>query len=271
LGLNGCILIYVDDILVISTNFKEHLEHLQQVFERIKRINMKVKIQKCEFARGELVFLGFTVSGKGLKPEQHKVEVISKLEPPKNLTGLRSFIGMTSYYRRFIEGYSKLVAPLNKLLKKEVKYEWNNDCQESFEALKKKLSGAPILAHPDFNQTFKIITDASSIAIAAILAQIQNEEEVVIAYANRVLNKAEKNYSTTEKECLAVVWGIEHFRPYVYGKHFKVITDHAALKWLMKIKEPMGRLGRWVLKLQVFDFEIEHRKGTQHGNADGLS
>ncbi|HEV7737633.1 MAG TPA: ribonuclease H family protein, partial [Chlamydiales bacterium] len=188
------------------------------------------------------------------------------------LRGLRHFLGLTSYYRRFIKGYADIAAPLNALMQKDVMYHWSNECQKAFEILKGKLTSAPVLAYPDFTRKFYLHTDASGKALGAVLTQkTDDSHEQVIGYASRAMNKAERNYFPTEYECLAVVWAMQYFRPYLYGQSFEVITDHSALKWLMNLKDPNGRLARCALKVQEYEMEITHRPGRLHTNVDALS
>ncbi len=161
--------------------------------------------------------------------------------------------------------------PLNKLTRKNIVFNWDENCQQAFETLKSVLTDASILAYPDFTLNFELYVDASNNGIGMVLGQIQNGKEVVIAYAGCSLNQAERNYSVTEREALSVVEGIKYFQSYLYGRKFTVHTDHNALKWLMQIRDPTGRLARWSLLLQQFDFEIKHRAGKSNGNADALS
>ena len=175
------------------------------------------------------------------------------------------------YYRQFIPDFADTSKPLVQLLC-NVPFKWTASQQQAFKTLKQKLKEAPILVYPNYNKEFILYTDASDLAIGAILAQLNNEGvDHPVAYTSCVLNKHEKNYSVTEKECLAVLHAVKQFRHYVYGTHFTVVTDHALLKWLQQLKEPEGRLARWALRLQGYDFTVLHCPGIQHQNADGLS
>lgn len=180
-------------------------------------------------------------------------------------------MGLTNYYRKFIKGCAQIASPLHELTKKGTKFVWADACQDAFDTLKKALTKAPILAYPDFNLPFLLATDASNDAIGMVLGQKQNGREVVISYAGRKLNPAERNYSVTEREALAVVDGVRHFQTYLYGGQFTVLTDRNAVRWLMNIKEPTGRLARWAFLLQQHDCIIEYRSGMSNGNADALS
>ena len=170
-----------------------------------------------------------------------------------------------------MKDFAKIASPLNHLTRKNVPFLWNSDCETAFVALKSRLSSPPILAYPNFELPFHLYTDASQYALGYVLGQVVQDREVVIAYGGRELNDAEKRYSTTEREALAVVDGIKRYQPYLTGQSFFVHTDHGSLSWLMKVKDPTGRLARWALQLQQYTFEIVHRPGSSHGNADALS
>ena len=265
-------LVYLDDVLVIGKTFDEHCTNLKEVLDAIKRAGLKLKPSKCFFAHPEVKFLGFVISGKGLAPDPQKVEAIQGYEPPKDLTELRRFIGMVSYYRRFISGFSDIVAPLNRLTQKDVKFVWDEHCEGAFRELKRQMITCPTLAFPDQKSDFIVYTDASDVGIGAILAQCNDKgDEKVISYASRAFSSVEKNWSATEKEAYAVVWALQYFHPYVYGVKITVYTDHKALQWLRGIKHPNGKLARWILKLEQYDYTIVHRPGTQMQHVDALS
>ena len=191
---------------------------------------------------------------------------------PTTITQVRGFLGLASYYRKFIPSFSELAGPLTNLTRKDVPFEWTDHCQDALEALKSELTTAPVLSYlmPE-EGSFILDTDASNQSIGAVLSQEQQGEERVIAYASHTLNCAEKNYCTTKKELLAVVYFVEHFRHYLYGRHFIIRTDHASLKWLKNFKNIDGMLARWLAKLDTYDYEFIHRKGEAHSNADALS
>ena len=223
--------VYIDDVNVHSKTFEQHLKDLQEVFERIRKSGLKLRIDKCHFCYQELKFLGYVIGKDGVKVDQDKIEKVKNFPRPMNITELRGFIGLASYYRRFIKGFSEIVKPLTELFSKNKEYVWNEKRKESFEKLKEKLITAPVLIYPDFEKEFILLTDASDFAWRAVLAQENsNNQEHVIQYASGSFTEPEKNYSTTEKECLAVIKGIEKFHQYLYGQKFKVITDHYALK-----------------------------------------
>jgi hypothetical protein len=264
--------VYIDDIMIHSKNFGDHIIHVTKVLQKLREYNLVVKLKKSRFCKQQIEFLGHEIGKEGIKPNSKKVEAINKIKEPQTLTELRSFLGLCSYYRRFIKDFSKKAKPLYKLLEKDVPYEWLDDQQETFEWLKQCLTEDPILSHPNFDKEFILITDASADGLGAILAQKNDKDkEVVIAYASRSTNKSERNYPITDLECLAIVYGVEYFHKFLINKRFKIITDHAALKSLLNAKIPIGRRARWIMKLQQYDFFVEHRSGKKNGNADALS
>ena len=265
------VVVYLDDTIIFSRTFNEHLDHLKRVFSRIRRAGLKLNLEKCNFWMRSLPFLGHIISPQGIAPDPQKIDAVEKIQPPKNVTQLRSFLGLVGYYRQFIQNFSSIAKPLNWLLQKDVVYEWKTAQQEAFETLKKRLTIAPILAYPNFKKTFILATDASYFGYGATLSQVDsNGKEHPIAYASKSLRKEELNYGATELECAAVVWAIEHFHKYLGTTYFVLVTDHYALKWL-RTAEPKGRIARWILKLQPYNFEIVHKPGRIHSNVDALS
>ncbi|XP_022819396.1 uncharacterized protein LOC111351609 [Spodoptera litura] len=224
-----------------------------------------------EFLRKEVTYLGHIIGQNGVQPNPDKVRAVTEFPTPKSPKDIKSFLGLVSYYRRFIQDFSKLAKPLTNLLKKDVPFIWENTQQLSFESLKDKLVSAPVLAYPDFSQPFILTCDASNYAISAILSQGQISQDRPIAFASRTMNKAECNYSVTEKECLAILFGTKVFRPYLYGNRFSIVTDHKPLQWLFNCKDPGSRLIRWRLKLEEFEYDIKYKKGKINSNADALS
>jgi len=188
-----------------------------------------------------------------------------------NTIQVRSFVGLASYYRKFVQDFAKKAALLNRLTQKNHKFEWNDETQNSFEELKQALTEPPILALPTDDDLFILDTDASNESIGAVLSQRQSGDERVIAYASRILNRNEKNYCVTRKELLAVIYFLRHFKQYLLGRRFTVRTDYAALTWLRKTPDPIGQQARWVEQLEEYEFVIEHRPGVRHASADALS
>ena len=241
---NKC-LIYLDDVLIVGHNFEEHLNNLKEVLNAIQNAGLKLKPSKCHFGQRSVKFLGFQIADTGLAPDPEKVKAIKEYPVPKDLTELRRFIGMISYYRHFISGFSDIAHPLHRLLQKDAKFEWNQSCQNSFESLKEQLISSPILGFPDTDKDYVLYTDASDVGIGAVLTQEdENGTERVISFASKAFSGSEKNWTTTEKEAFAVVWALQYFHPYVYGRHVTVFTDHRALQWLKAMKHPNGKLAR---------------------------
>lgn len=271
-GLQGKIcLVYMDDIIIFSTSLQEHISNLKLVFERLQDNNLKIQLDKSEFLKKNVEFLGHVITPEGIKPNPKKIETILNFPIPKNPKEIKSFLGLVGYYRKFIKNFAKLTKPLTQCLKKNVKVEHTPEFINSFEKCKITLTNDPILQHPDFSKPFILTTDASNFAIGAILSQGTIGQDLPIAYASRTLNPAECNYSTIEKELLAIVWATKYFRPYLFGKKFKIVSDHKPLQWLFSIKEPHSKLVRWRLKLSEYDYEIVYKKGKNNTNADALS
>lgn len=202
------VFVYLDDIIVLGRDFTEHLKTLETVFERLQAAGMQLNIEKCQFVQSSMKYLGHVVTPEGIRTDPEKVEAVRKLPPPTNLTELRRILGMASWYRRFIPNFSKIVHPLTRLLKKTVQWVWGPDEAEAFNQLKRILTEAPVLRCPDFTLPFFLQTDASCNGLGVVLFQRHSEQESVIAYASRSLSNPEKNYTTTEQECLAIVWEI---------------------------------------------------------------
>lgn len=264
-------LVYLDDILIYAQTFEEHASRLTEVFARLATAGLKLKPKKCTLFQKEVAYLGHVVSAKGVATDPEKTRKVREWPTPSNVKEVRSFVGLCSYYRRFIKDFARLAAPLHKLTQKDVRFKWTPECEHAFQVLKVKLTSTPILAFPDFSHPFILDTDASGETIGAVLSQIQDGKERAIAYASRKLSKSEQNYSVTKKELLAVVHFVKYYRHYLYGRRFMIRTDHGSLRWLFNFKDPQGQLARWIETLSTFDFEICHRQGTQHKNADALS
>ncbi|CAF0856937.1 unnamed protein product [Brachionus calyciflorus] len=264
--------VYFDDMTIHSNTNEEHVEHLKFVLEKLRQYNLKINASKGEWFKKSVKVLGHIISEKTITMDPEKVNAIEEFKQPSSVNEIQRFLGLCGAYRRFVREFAHIAAPMHKLLKKDSKWNWSQECQTSFEELRKRLVSFPILRHPDFNKEFILYTDASGTAIGAILCQRDNfNNEYVVAYASRKLKGAEINYGITEKECLAVIWGIKHFSVYLQCQKFKVVTDHSALQWLMRIKEPKGKLARWAIFLQTYDFEIIYRQGKKHQNVDAIS
>ena len=266
-------LVYLDDCVIFSEDFATHLLRVREVLSRFREAGFKLKLSKCYWGRTSIPFLGHLITTQGILPNPDKVAVVLQAERPTDVSSLRSFTGLTSYFRRFVKGYATIAAPLEKLKQKDIEWKWTSDCEEAFLILKRRLASPPILAYPDWNLSFVLHTDASLNAIGAVLLQKQEGKERVIAYAGRVTNKTEKKYGITQLECLAIVFGVKKFRCYLEGRQFDLITDHSALVWLFKKNSKTNNrmIMRWILELQSFDFTVKYRPGKEHGSADGVS
>lgn len=272
------VFVYLDDLIVVSESFDEHIRALSLVSKRLRDANLTVNYEKCQFCVSSIKYLGYVAtSDSGISTDPDKVKIILDYPKPRNVTEMRRFMGMASYYRIFVPNFAALASPLHELTKggkKTTQLNWTPEAEKNFLELKTKLVSAPILTSPDFTKTFYVQCDASHDSIGAVLTQPSVEDEKVhkpIAYASRKLQGAELNYHVTEKECLAVVFGLEKFRQYIEGYQFVVMTDHASLTWLFNQQNISGRLARWVLKLQHFDFELKYIRGKKNVVPDALS
>ena len=227
--------------------------------------------EKCHFMVTEGIVLGHKISATGLEVDQSKVSIIKTLAPPTTVKRIRSFLGHAGFYRRFIKDFSKIARPLCRLLEKDTRFNFDDSCKAAFEEIKIRLVQAPIMAAPEWDQGFEMMCDASDFTMGAVLGQRKEKIFRAIYYASKTFNEAQENYSTTEKEMLAIVFSCEKFRPYILGSHIIVHTDHALIKYLMSKKEVKPRLIRWVLLLQEFDLEIKDKKGCDNVIADHLS
>ncbi|KAL6481161.1 hypothetical protein MHYP_G00092410 [Metynnis hypsauchen] len=267
-----CCVVYLDDIVIASPTFKQHLVDLREVFTRLEEAGLALKLEKCQFCRNELKFLGYKVSPDGILPDTDKVDAVLKFPVPADVKHVRQFLGLTSYYRRFIHNYAQHVEPLFALTRQDTAFVWDNECQLVMDFLKASLTSAPVLNFPDFDRPFSLHTDACDRGLGAALMQRDDAgRQIAIAYASRTLHKSERPYPTSEKECLGVIWALEHFRPYIEGLPVTVYTDHSSLKWLMSRPNPSGRLARWCLRLQDFDVRLVHKPGPQNTVPDALS
>jgi transposase InsO family protein/predicted aspartyl protease len=264
-------LIYLDDIIVFSDSFEQHIERLDEVLSRIRKGGLKISPKKCHFFQTRVNFLGHVVSAEGIATDPEKITAVQQWPTPSSVHDVRSFLGTCSYYRKYIKSFADIARPLHKLTEKTTKFHWSSDCDAAFHALQHSLITAPILGYPDMKDPFVLDTDASGFGIGAVLSQVRDGKEQVIAYFSKTLGKAERNYCVTRRELLAVVESVKHFHHYLYGINFTVRTDHGALNWLLRFKNPEGQIARWMELLATYDMVICHRPGKQHGNADGMS
>ncbi|CAC5424757.1 Retrovirus-related Pol polyprotein from transposon 297,Retrovirus-related Pol polyprotein from transposon 17.6 [Mytilus coruscus] len=256
-------LVYLDDVIIFSKSFEEHMKNLKEVFQRLKAANLKLNPKKCNFLKTEVKFLGHIVSESGVATDPNTIRSVKNWPVPKSVKDVRSFLGLTSYYRKLILKYADKAKPLYKVTEKNQKFVWTDDCQQSFEELKNTLISAPILAYLTREDLFILDTDASKCWYGS--------SAIPTPRWSRKSSRSERKYCVTRRELLAVVASIRHFHHYLYGKHFKVRSDHDALSWLFNFKNPEGQLARWFEVLASYDFKIEHRAGRSHNNADALS
>lgn len=262
---------YLDDIVVLSSTFQEHLNDLKTIFTIARKHRLRIHRAKCSFCCNTIKYLGHVISSDGIATDPSKVSSILDMKPPRNPKEVQTFLQTCSWYRRFIPKFSEVARPLSVLTKQHTPWKWEESEQKSFNELKRLLTASPILRQPDFDQPFKVCCDASSYAIGAALLQGNDKDERPIEFASRLLTSAEVNYSATDREALAVVWALDKFRSYIERSPVTVYTDHQALKWLMTLKAPAGRLARWALKLQHYDLDIQYRPGNVNVVADTLS
>lgn len=264
-------LVYLDDIIIVGKDFDDHLNKLEQVLAKLREANLKLSPKKCSLFKRKVNYLGHVISKDGIQTDPEKISAVKDWPTPRDKTAVRAFLGLCSYYRRFVKNFSDVAKPLHQLTEEKRPFDWNEQCESSFNDLKGRLCETPILGYPDPEEDFIVDTDASNTGIGGILSQKKGDNEVVIAYFSKSLSKPERNYCVTRRELLAVVKTLQHFSKYLLGRKFRIRTDHAALKWLLEFKNPEGQVARWIEQLQEYDFIIEHRSGKSHGNADALS
>jgi hypothetical protein len=259
------VLVFFDDILVYSSNWAQHMEHVKVVLEILVKQQLYIKRSKCIFGQQEVQYLGHVISPKGVGVDPEKVEAIKTWPKPKTLKAMHGFLGLTGYYRRFIQDYGKIAAPLNRMLKKN-NFTWTVAAEGSFDNLKQVMIRAPVLALSDFSKEFVVECDASGVGIGAVLQQ-----ERPIAFLSQALQGNQLLLSTYEKEILALVMAVQKWWPYLLGRHFVVRSDQHSLKYLWSQKISTTAQQRWLYKLMGFDFSIEYKKGKENTVADALS
>ena len=267
------VFVYIDDIIIFSESLEEHFKLLREVLDRFYKTGLKIKVKKCQFLMSELYYLGHKLNEEGVKMQEGKVKAILEYPAPKTLKALRRFLGMIGYYRPFIQNFASKAYPLTNLLKNENKYEWEEEQQQSFETLKNCMMKDPILVYPDFKKEFFLACDASGTGLGAVLLQKNKCRMRVITYGSRVLNATEKNYSTTEKECLAVFWGLKKFRHLILGYKVNILTDHKPLLDLFKRRDFISnqKFNRWFLAVLEYGPNFRYIPGPSNTLADGLS
>ena len=269
-------LAYLDDIIVYGASIEECINNLRIVFDRVRKAGLKLKPSKCSLFQRETNYLGHIISADGVKTDPKKVQDVLNFCRPRNVKGVQTFMGMTQYYAKFIKNFMGIAAPLFKLMRKGVKFQWTPECQEAFEILKKKLTEAPVLAYPIDDARFILDTDASNYAMGAVLSQLQkddegNEVERPIAFAGKKFSDAEKFYCARRRELLAIVRHVKYFDAYLRGQNFIIRTDHASLRYIKTIKDLPAQFHRWVMTMEEYTYEVQVRKGNLHANADAMS
>ena len=267
--------VYIDDLLVFSRTLEEHIQHLKMVIARLLDYKLKLKSVKCKFIRQEVTYLGHTITPQGLKTGEENIRAVKEFPVPCDVHEVRRFLGLASYYRRFVPCFAKIAHPLHALTRKDAVFDWNSDCQSAFEELKERLTKAPVLAYPQLDKAFQLEMDASGLGVGAVLSQVQEDgKNHPIAYASRALSPCERNYGITELETLVVVWSTSHFRDYLYGQDVTIYTDHTAVAAVLHKPNASGKHARWWLKVHgsgIRNVTIRYRPGKENSNADALS
>ncbi|XP_051161523.1 uncharacterized protein LOC127281712 [Leptopilina boulardi] len=263
--------VYLDDIIIYSDTLEEHDRRARRLYNRLREANLKLQPDKCEFLKKEVAYLGHIVGADGVKPNPVKIKAIKHFPVPKTPKEVRSFLGLSGYYRRFIKEYAKAAKPLSDLLKKTEEWNWGIPQQKSFKRLRKALCKRPILQYPDFTKPFKLTTDASEYAIGAMLTQERDGIDLPVAYYSKVLNATEQKYLKPEKECLAILYAVEHFRPYLYDQDFILSCDCEPVHWMSYVENPGTRLQKWRLKLRGYRYKFEYKPGKINRIVEALS
>ena len=275
-GMDG-VICYLDDILVSGRTEEEHLTNLQKVLERLQEHGIRAKRAKCTFLKTSVQYLGHVIGTDGLHATDAKIEAIVNAPSPKNVTELRSYLGLLNYYGRFIPNLASLIHPLNNLLRHNMTWRWTKSCRDTFKSTKEKIVSPNVLIHYDVARPLRLAADASAYGIGAVISHVMDDgSERPIAFASRTLMPSERNYAQVEKEALSLVFGVCKFHSYLYGRKFTLITDHKPLTSIHGPKKGVppiaaARLQRWALKLSAYSYEIEFRSTDKHANADGLS
>ena len=268
-AINDFAIVYLDDIIIYSKTAEEHLKHLETIFSRLEQAGLKLKRSKCKFFETRVSYLGHVISGQGIEPDPDKISAIQQLSPPTTVKEVRSLVGMASYYRLFIEGFSDIIRPLTELTRKHCQFQWTPELQRAFEQIKQRLSSAPVLAHPDFTKPFRLYTDASNYAVGAVLAQEQDGGERVVQYVSRQLNKGQQKWPVIEREAYAIIFAMNKLRHYLLGNKVEIRTDHKPLTSLLTSAVQNARVQRWAVMLEEFGCDnISYTPGRVNAPAD---
>ena len=271
------VIVRVDDILVSGANDDDHLRNLEEVLKRLAEAGLRLKKGKCVFMESQVTYLGHRVRKEGIQAMEDKVDAISNAPPPKNVSELKSYLGMINYYQKFLPNLSSVLAPLHKLLNSQSSWHWGKEQQKAFEQSKSFLKSSKLLVHYDDKKELTLACDASQYGLGAVLShKMEDGSEHPISFASRTLTKAERNYSNLEREALAVIFGVKKFHQYLYGRQFALETDHKPLESLFNVKKAIpvmaaARIQRWALTLAAYNYTIKYKPGKEHCNADALS
>ena len=275
-GASGC-MCYIDDILVTGSTEQEHLRNLDEVLKRLQAHGIRMKLKKCVFMQDTVEYLGHLIDATGKQPTPEKIAAIKRAPMPTNVQQLRSFLGFLNYYRKFLPNLATILQPLNDLLQKDKKWSWSTECTNAVNTAKDLLTTSNLLTHYDPTKPIRLAADASQYGLGAVISHVDpNGEERPITFASRALSKSEKNYAQIDKEALALVYGVQKFHTYLYGRKFTLVTDHKPLTTILGPKRCVpavaaARLQRWALLLAAYNYDIEFRSTMTHGNADALS
>ncbi|GFW50766.1 retrovirus-related Pol polyprotein from transposon 17.6 [Trichonephila clavipes] len=260
-------LVYLDDIIIVGRSFEEHLKNIRRVLQKLKETSLKLSPSKCHLFWREVTYLGQIIKAEIVRIDPDKILAVKDWNCQTDVQQLRSFLGICTYYRKFVNNFSTIATPLHKLTEAKQKFIFTVDCNNDFNKLKE----APVPAYPEIGKQFILDTDASHESIGAVVSPEIDGQERVMAYFSKCLSKPERNHCVTRKELLAIVKAVEHVHPYLYSRRFLLRTDHASVTWLLNFKNSEGQAARWIQRQQEYVVEIHHRKGSEHGNADALS
>ena len=266
------ILAYIDDIVIFSRTFEEHLQDVESVLHKLREANVSLKLSKCVWAAAEVEYLGFVLSGDGIRPQKQLTEAILQYAVPKTKKEIKRFLGMSGFYREFIKDFANMAAPMNNLTKDSVNFEWTVECENSFKNLKRALMTAPVLAFPRTGTEFIVTVDASNTAVGGELSQYQPDGTIhPVAYFSNALKDAQKNWSPYAQEAFALVMATRHWDTYLRGNKFVIHSDHNPLVYLRNKKDPKGKMARWIAELENFDYDVTYIQGKLNCKADALS
>ena len=270
-GMTNCAC-YIDDVCLFNNDWESHCKNLKEILTRLRSAGLTVNLPKCEFGKAQITYLGYTVGQGRVLPKEANVKAISNFVRPISKREIKRFLGMAGFYRKFVQNFSIIAEPITNLLKKNQKMIWTDVCQTAFEKLKAILQNSPVLKAPDFEKPFTINTDACDVGAGAVLLQMcDTGVDCPVAYFSKKFNSCQRNYSTIEKECLALVWAIQQFQLYIGSNPITVFTDHNPLVFINRVKGNNQRILRWSLYLQQFHLKISHISGKANLMADALS